>query len=209
MAYRDEQGKLTGFSVEIARAVCAEMAAECSFRTMVLGHVIDALAGGEIDIAAVSLLDTPERRERILFARPYFRSVTLWFARSGVKPGDRGIRVAAVKGSAQEAYSRRQGWNTVAVPTNGELGAPLIAGVAQAALVPMNTSFALLKDPEFVRLGLDSTVMKASELVGAASFGINPRRRDLKEAVDRALEILERNGTYERINSRFLPFRVR
>jgi ABC-type amino acid transport substrate-binding protein len=209
MAYRDDRGQLTGFTVEIARAVCAEMAAECAFRTMVLGHVVDALASGEIDIAAVSLLDTPERRRRILFARPYFRSVTLWFARSGVQPGDPGIRVAAVKGSAQEAYSRQQGWNTVAVPTNGELPVPLAAGVAQAALVPMNTSFALLKDPEFTRLGLDSTVMKAPELVGSASFGISPKRPELKGPVDRALEQIELNGVYERINSRFLPFRVR
>lgn len=209
MAYRDESGQLTGFSVEIARAVCAEMAAECTFRTMMLGHVIDALAGGEIDIAAASLLDTPERRQRILFARPYFRSVTLWFARPGVQPGAPGVRVAAVKGSAQEAYARRQGWTTIAVPTNGELGAPLIGGIAQAALIPMNTSIALLKNPEFVRLGLDSTVMKAAELIGAASFGISPRRPELKEAVDSALERIERNGIYERINSRFLPFRVR
>jgi ABC-type amino acid transport substrate-binding protein len=209
MAYRDEQGQLTGFSVEIARAVCAEMAADCAFRPMVLGHVVDALASGEIDIAAVSLLDTPERRRRILFARPYFRSVTLWFARPGVQPGDPGVRVAAVKGSAQEAYSRQQGWYTVAVPTNGELGAPLAAGVAQAALIPMNTSFGLLRDPEFVRLGLDSTVMRAPELVGSASFGISPKRPELKEPVDRALEQIERNGAYERINSRFLPFRVR
>lgn len=209
MSYRDDQGQLTGFSVEIARAICAEMAAECAFRTMVLGHVIDALANGEIDVAAVSLLDTPERRRRILFARPYFRSITLWFARPGVQPGDPGVRVAAVKGSAQEAYSRQQGWNTVAVPTNGELGAPLIAGVTQAALIPMNTSFGLLKDPEFARLGLSSTVMKATELVGSASFGISPRRPELKEAVDSALERIERNGIYERINSRFLPFRVR
>jgi ABC-type amino acid transport substrate-binding protein len=209
MAYRDGDGRLTGFSVEIARAVCTEMAAECEFRVMVLAHVVDALAGGEIDIAAASLLDTPERRQRILFARPYFRSISLWFARPGIEPGTPGIRVAVVKGSAQEAYARRERWTTVAVPTNAELGAPLIAGVAQAAIVPMNTSLNLQKDPEFAGLGLASSVIKAPELIGNASFGINPRRPDLKEAVDRALQAIERNGTYERINSRFLPFRVR
>jgi ABC-type amino acid transport substrate-binding protein len=209
MAFRDGDGHLTGFSVEIARAICAEMAAECDFREMRLAHVVDALAGGEIDIAAASLLDTPERRQRILFARPYFRSLSLWFARPGLEPGTPGIRVAAVKGSAQEAWALRQGWKMLAVPTNAELGIPLIAGVAQAAIVPMNTSLNLQKDPEFIRLGLASTVIKAPELIGNASFGINPRRPDLKEAVDRALEQIERNGTYERINSRFLPFRVR
>jgi ABC-type amino acid transport substrate-binding protein len=208
MAYRDAQGQLTGFSVEIARAVCAEMATQCDFEVTVLERVIDTLASGEIDIAAVSLLDTPERRQRILFARPYLRSVSLWFARPGIEPGQPGLRVAVVKGSAQEAYARKQGWTTVGVPTNGQLGSPLVAGVAHAAIVPMNTSLSLQKDPDFQRLALRSTVLKVPELIGNASFGINPRRPELKEAVDSALERIKLNGTYERINTQFLPFRV-
>jgi ABC-type amino acid transport substrate-binding protein len=208
MSYRDTDGRLTGFSAEIIRAVCAEMQARCELQPIVLDRVLDALGSGEIDIAAVSLLDTPERRAKILFAIPYFRSTSLWFAKPGVQPGDRGIRVAAVKGSAQERYARSQGWDTIAVPTNGELGQPLLAGVAQAAIVPMNTSLALTKDKDFQALGLNSTVMKAPELLGNASFGISPRRPELKEAVDGALERIKRNGVYERINSQFLPFRV-
>ncbi len=208
MSYRDTDGRLTGFSAEIIRAVCAEMQARCELQPIVLERVVNALVSGEIDIAAVSLLDTPERRAKILFAIPYFRSTSLWFAKPGVQPGDRGIRVAAVKGSAQERYARSQGWDTIAVPTNGELGQPLLAGVAQAAIVPMNTSLALTKDKDFQALGLNSSVMKAPELLGNASFGISPRRPELKEAVDGALERIKRNGVYERINSQFLPFRV-
>jgi len=208
MSYRDTDGRLTGFSAEIIRAVCAEMQARCELQPIVLERVLDALTSGEIDIAAVSLLDTPERRARILLAAPYFRSTTLWFAKPGVQPGDRGIRVAAVKGSAQERYARSQGWDTVAVPTNGELGQPLMAGIAQAVIIPMNTALALTKDKDFQALGLKSTVMKAPELIGNASFGISPRRPELKEAVDGALERIKRNGVYERINTQFLPFRV-
>lgn len=94
------------------------------------------------------------------------------------------------------------------MPTNGELGQPLLAGIAQAAIVPMNTALALTKSKDFQALGLNSTVMKAPELVGNASFGISPRRPELKEAVDGALEKIKRNGVYERINTQFLPFRV-
>jgi ABC-type amino acid transport substrate-binding protein len=208
MSYRDTDGRLTGFSAEIIRAVCAEMQARCELQPIVLERVVNALVSGEIDIAAVSLLDTPERRTKILLAIPYFRSTSLWFAKPGVQPGDRGIRVAAVKGSAQERYARSQGWDTIAVPTNGELGEPLLAGIAQAAIIPMNTALALTKNKDFLALGLTSTVMKAPELLGNASFGISPRRPELKEAVDGALERIKRNGVYERINSQFLPFRV-
>ena len=208
MSFRDGDGRLTGFSVELARALCAEMKVRCEFQVMVLDLVVDALAGGEIDIAAVSLLDTPERRRRILLAQPHLRSVTLWFARPGVEPGRRGLRVAVVKGSAQEAYARKQSWDTIGVPTSGDLGAPLLAGVAQAAIVPMNTSLHLQSNKDFRQLGLAATVMTVPELVGNSSFGINPRRPELKIAVDDALEQIKRNGVYERINTQFLPFRV-
>ena len=107
MSFRDANGRLTGFSIEIARALCEEMQARCEFQTIVLERLLDALAGGEFDIAAASLLDTPERRQRILLARPYFRSVTLWYAKPGIEPGAHGLRVAVVKGSAQESYARK------------------------------------------------------------------------------------------------------
>ena len=43
MAFRDAAGRLTGFSVEVARAVCAEMKVQCEFQVMVLDRVVDAL----------------------------------------------------------------------------------------------------------------------------------------------------------------------
>lgn len=208
MAYRDTDGRLTGFSVEVARAICEQMQAQCNFQTIELEQLVDSLASGEFDIAAVSLLDTPERRSRILFAHPYFRSISLWVAKPDIMPGDRGLRIAVLKGSAQESYARKQGWETIGVRTSGELGVPLIAGSAHAAIIPMNSSLNLQKNREFQRLNLSSTVMKVPELIGNASFGINPRRPELKEAVDGALARIKRNGVYERINTQFLPFRV-
>ncbi len=90
----------------------------------------------------------------------------------------------------------------------GELGAPLLAGVARAAIVPMNTSLHLQRNREFQCLGVVATVMTVPDLVGNASFGINPRRPELKIAVDDVLDHIKRNGVYEQINTQFLPFRV-
>jgi ABC-type amino acid transport substrate-binding protein len=72
----------------------------------------------------------------------------------------------------------------------------------------MATSLGLMKRPEFRQLGLVGTVMSEPELGGDASFGISPRRPELKEQIDAALDRIRRNGTYDRINSQFLPFRV-
>lgn len=208
MAFRDASGELSGFSVTIMRALCEEMRASCEFHVTTLERVIEELAADRMDVAAVSLLDTPERRARVIFAKPYFRSISLWFAPPGVLPGQAGVRIAVVRGSAQERFARSKGWDTVAVLTNGELPVPFEAGLAQAAIIPMSSGLNLIKNSAFRNMDLTTTVMNEPELGGDASFAISPRRPELKAQIDAALERIKRNGTYDRINSRFMPFRV-
>ena len=208
MSYRDSSGRLTGFTVEILRAICDEMKARCEFQYTTLEQVIDSVSNGEFDIAAVGLLDTPERRNRVIFSDPYFRSVTLWFAKPGVQPGDPGVRIAAVKGSAQERYARQHGWDTVGVVAHTELVEPLSAGVAQAMMLPMSVGLVFMRSPEFRKLGTNWMAMKAPELTGDALLPITPKKPQLRDAVNAALERIKRNGTYDRINSQFLPLRI-
>jgi len=208
MSYRDSQGRQTGFSHAIAEAVCEEMRVRCQFQVTTLSQVVDGLVNNRFDVAAMSLLGTPERRSKILFAEPYFRSFSLWFAQPGVPPGHGDVRVAVVDGSAQARYALQRQWRVVPVATNGQLGTVLKSGEAHAALMPMNTAMGLMADPDFQRLKLEPVVMHSPELGGDASFGINPRRSDLKTGVDEALARIKGNGRYDRINSQFLPFRV-
>lgn len=208
MSFRNPEGQLVGFSVDVARAVCEDLHVTCRFETITFASVIEALKRKDIDVAAMSLLETPERRSQILLAKPYFRSVSVWLAPPGVAPGQAGAKIAVVSGSAQERFALAKGWSTVAVRTNAQLGEPLVQGLAQAILAPMMTSLNLLKDPAVQALDLSSTVMREPELGGAAAFGISPQRPDIKPRLDEALERIMRNGVYDRINTRYLPFRV-
>lgn len=208
MSFLDESGNLTGFSVEIARALCREMRVNCAFNVVKQSALIPAISQGKADIAAAGLIETPERRAKILFAKPYYRSMSLWLARSGVTPGQAGVRVAVVRGSVQEAYGRKLGWTLATVSTHGELADPIMSGEAHAVLVPMITALNLQKIEAFRALHLETTVLDAAELKGEAAFGISPYRPELRKEINAALERIKRNGTYDRINSRFLPFRV-
>lgn len=208
LAYRDSNGKLTGFSIKIAQALCAELNARCELIVTRLDYLIEDLAAGHFDIAAIGLLNTPERRQKIAFSKPVYRSVTVWMGRPGSEPGQAGMRVAAFKGSAQESYGRRRGWDIVPAQTDIQMVEQLSAGVAQAVIAPLMTTFSLQNDPRFLKLGLMPKVMQVAELDGLACYGINPRRAELKGPLDDAIDKIKRNGVYDRINSEFLPFRV-
>ena len=207
-SYLDAEGKLTGFYPSLARALCAEMKADCQFHAAKLDYLIDELATDHFDIVATGLLKTPERSKKVLFTHPVYRSLTMWFARPGVKPGRAGLRVSTFKGSAQESYSRTRHWETITALDYNQMLEQLSAGIAQAALVPLMTCILLRQNEQFATLGLESSVLEVPELGGYARFAINPRHPELREQVNRALEKIKRNGTYDRINSEFLPFRV-
>lgn len=208
LAYRDDKGTLTGFTVAIAEALCAELKLRCELQVVRLETVIDDLAAGQLDVAAVGLLNTPERRKRIAFTKPVYRSTTLWFARPGVKLDAPGVRIAVFKGSAQERFAQAKGWQTVGAITDADIIDQLAAGVAQAGIAPLMSSFNLFRNPRFLKLGLSTQVFSTPELDTQASFGLNPRNLELKEALDRGLDTIKRNGVFDRINSQFLTLRV-
>lgn len=116
--------------------------------------------------------------------------------------------VSVFKGSVHENCARSRQWDVVAAPDENQLIEQLSAGVAWAAVRPLMTSRGLQQTPRFIGLGLKGTLLQVPELEGNAGFAINPRRADMKEPLDRALEKIKRNGTYDRISSTFLPFRV-
>lgn len=208
MSYRNESGELVGFSVDLAKALCAEMRVECTIGGTTFTEIIDALASGRAEIGASGMLDTPARRAKMLYSKPVYRSTSIWVGRPGVPPGQAGVRVGVVGGSAQEAYARAKGWDTLPVRTNGDLVAPLVSGQAQAILAPMLTVVPFGRIPAYQELNLVPTVIHDPILTNDAHFGISPLRPDLRDALDGALDRIKRNGVFDRINSRYLPFRI-
>lgn len=208
MAFVDAAGKLAGFNVRVAHALCDAMSVRCELTAMPLERVVDAVAAGEFDFAAVSLLDTAERRSRILFSKPYYRSSSIWFARPGVEPGAAGIRVAAVAGSAQSRYARAHGWNIVNVPHHAEFPALLTERKADAVLLPMASALTLRQEPSIQSLGLVTTVIQRPELSGEVCFGIDPQNPELRDQINKAFDRIKRDGRFDRLNSEYLPFRL-
>jgi len=104
-SWRNEKGELTGFSVDVARALCTSMSANCSFNEMnSMQELIDALANNRVDFVPASLMETPERAAKMLFTTPYLRSSSYLIARQGVSLSTPGLRVAVMKGTVQMKY---------------------------------------------------------------------------------------------------------
>jgi ABC-type amino acid transport substrate-binding protein len=134
MSYTDDAGVLTGFNVEIMYALCEAMGVKCEPVPVTLERVVDVVAAGEFDFAAVSLLSTPERRARVLMSKPYYRSISVWFARPGVAAG--GVSVAVVRGGVQARHVQALGWKSMQLENHGEVVTALLRGHRRGGAAP-------------------------------------------------------------------------
>lgn len=208
MSYLDSKGELTGFSIGIIRAMCEEMRASCNLRVIPLDKAVESLVAGEFDVAAIGLLDTPERRAKILLTKPFFRSASIWFTKNRKFPGTPGIKIAAVAGSAQSAFLQNKNWKVIPIQSNDQIAQMLMSDQADAGLIPMPTAISLMQNPGFSALNFQYMMMDEPGLSGDACFGVTPNNPELKRKLDSALDRIKRNGRYDKINSEFLPFRV-
>ena len=208
MSYEDGSGKLVGFNIELAEAVCSDLAVRCAFHRMPIGNVIDALSAGDIDFAAVSFLVTPERRERVAVSKLVYRSSSVWMGLPSLNPGRPDVTVAAVKGSVQAGYAEQQGWKTRLAQSHLDLPGLVASGEANAMLVPTATSVLLLQNETVAKLGLKFFVIADPSISGEVAIAINPRRKDLQPRIDAAIDRIKADGRFDRINSKYLPFRL-
>ncbi len=111
MHFTTEDGKLAGFNVDLARAVCDVLNVACTIQARRWDTLLDALAEGRGDAVIASMRATPQLRARHALSRPYLRTPGRFVGRAPGAPDltpetSAGRSVAVVSGSAHEAYVR-------------------------------------------------------------------------------------------------------
>lgn len=70
----EENGKVTGFDVELINAIAAKENLKVNMQTMDFQGLIPALQTGTIDVAVAGITITPKRAEMVNFSKPYYHS---------------------------------------------------------------------------------------------------------------------------------------
>ncbi len=215
--FTDQTGRLSGFNVDLAREVCAELKleAKCQIQALPFDELEKTLEanGGEAVIAGIAV--NPERRERFLFSRSYI-GIPARFAknRSVDIPGETasaltGRRVGVVKDTAHEAMLKAFFPGIIAVPFESD--AEMAAGLKEKKVDAVFSDG--LRLPFWVSSEASEKCCTLfdgpylSEKFLGEGLSVMVRRTDpiLVSAFNQAFAELSRNGRLQDLYLRYFP----
>lgn len=214
----DQDGELKGFDIDIARALCKQMEAECELVQQDWDGIIPALIARKYDAIIASMSITEERKKKVAFTDKYYQTPAK-FARmkgSGIeisKAGLMGKTVGVQRGTIHDTFLEAEfgdGTDIKRYATQDEAYLDALAGRVDLLLadsIAMADGFLATengKDWEFV--GPDFTEVKY--FGEGAGIAIRKRDSDLVMKFNEAIKSIRADGTYQSIQDRYFDFNV-
>lgn len=215
--FTDQTGRLSGFNVDLAREICAELKleAKCQIQALPFDELEKTLEtnGGEAVMAGISV--SPQRLERFLFSRSYI-GIPARFAKNRATeiPGDTaaalvGRRVGVVKETAHEAMLKAFFPGITAVPfeNDAEMTAALKEKKVDAVFADgLKLPFWVSSEASEKCCALFDGPYLSEKFLGEG-LSVMVRRTDptLVAAFNQALAELSRNGRLQDLYLRYFP----
>jgi len=195
--YKGQDGKYTGFDVDLWAEIAKRIGVEYELKPMDFNGLIPGLTTGNIDVALAAIFIKSSREEKIDFSHPYFRAglkVMVPADNNDIKgPADLKGKVVAVKlGTATVEYVETLGAKKVVkFPNIDQAYLEVVTGGADAAM--HDTPNVLY----YIKTAGNGKVKAVGPDVKAAQYGIAfPQGSELREKVNIALLQMMEDGAY-------------
>ncbi|GAA0739701.1 amino acid ABC transporter substrate-binding protein [Clostridium oceanicum] len=208
MGFKDDKGNIVGFDIDLAKEVGKKLGVKVEFKPVDWDGVVLSLKNKDIDVIWNGLTITDKRKEQIGFSTPYLQNKQIVVVRKDSnikKKADLKDKTVGVQlGSSSETAltdakdisaslkeMKKYSNNTEALM---DLQAKRLEAVVVDEVVGR---YYISKKPDLYKV-LD-------EDFGRESYGIGIRKEDksFKEAIDKELDALKKDGTYDKISKKW------
>jgi polar amino acid transport system substrate-binding protein len=210
-------GTLTGFDVDIAKALCDEMKVECTFVTQDWDGIIPALQAKKFDAIIASMSITAERKEKVDFTNKYYNtppaiavpkdSTITEATEAGLDGKILGAQASTTHSNYGEAHMKKA--ELKLYPTAEEYKLDLVNGRVDAVIDDVVVLSEWLKSEDGACCKILGT-LPIDPVINGEGAGIAVRKRDdaLREKFNAAIKAIRDNGKYKEINAKYFNFDV-
>ncbi|MBB2495651.1 ABC transporter substrate-binding protein [Aquipseudomonas ullengensis] len=218
-AFKQADGALAGFDVEIGAALCAEMKVECQWVEQEFDGLIPSLKVKKVDAVLSSMTITEDRRKSVDFTGKYYYSP----ARLAMKAGSevsadfsslKGKRIAVQRSTTTDRFATEvlgpKGIEVVRYSSQNEIYLDLVSGRVDGTLadaIPLDEGFLKTEQGKgFAFVGPD---FNDPHYFGEGA-GIAVRKGDkaLLDKLNAAILAIRANGEYQKIQSKYFSFDI-
>jgi ABC-type amino acid transport/signal transduction systems, periplasmic component/domain len=210
-------GTLSGFDIDIAKALCEEMKVECTFVTQDWDGIIPALEAGKFDAIIASMSITEERKQKVDFTNKYYNTPP-----AIVVPKDSPITEASDAGLAGKVLGAQSSTThsnyaeallksaeLKLYPTAEEYKLDIASGRVDAVIDDVVVLSEWLATPEGDCCKILGTLTPDPVINGeGAGIAIRKGEDKLREMFNTAIAAIRANGKYEEINKKYFDFDV-
>ncbi|MBC2771589.1 transporter substrate-binding domain-containing protein [Rhizobium sp. AQ_MP] len=213
----DQTGRLTGFHIDLARALCDELGlqARCQVQALPYGQLSSALEAGQGEAVIAGVAVTEQLREKFNFTRPYLLLPARFLMRNDTAltrqnaEGLAGKRVGVVRNTSHEAMLRA--FFPSMSPTTFEDQASLMTGLREKQVEAV---FADALQLSFWMMSpaaagccrfLDGPFLSERHLGEGMTIMVGGQDGSLAAALESALAAVSEDGRLEEIYLRYFP----
>ncbi|PIG08549.1 ABC transporter substrate-binding protein [Comamonas sp. 26] len=214
--YKTADGKPTGFDVDIANAICAEMKRNCVFVEQVWDSMIPGLQARKYDVVVSSLSITEERKRVIDFSDRYYKTPSAIVVKKGTAYANpaslKGKRIGVLKGSTQEKWAMGElkpaGVTVVPYEAQDQVYLDIKAGRLDGTVADkVEVHGGFLRKPEGKDYGYVGPDQYETKYYGdGIGIGMRKGQKDLKDQINKAIKTIRSNGTYNQIAKKYFDF---
>jgi polar amino acid transport system substrate-binding protein/arginine/ornithine transport system substrate-binding protein len=216
-SWKEPDGTMKGFDIDIAEALCAEMGRKCVLVEQDWDGMIPALLAKKFDAIVASMSITEERMKRVDFSDSYYDTPARFVGRSGSgmeisKSALAGKRIGVQRGTTHQCFLEKffPDSELVLYGTQEEVFQDLAIG-----RIDLQFSDAIAADDGFLK----TDAGKGFAFVGGdyndpechgTGVGIALRKSDddLRGEFNRAIKAIRANGVYQKINAKYFDFDI-
>lgn len=217
--YFDGANQLAGFEIDLTRELCRRMDAECSFVAQDWESLIGGLNAKQYDVIVAAMEITDDRLEKIVFSKPYAHSPSALIAQQSASLASadpnalKGLQIGVEADSPQQAYvvDKYKNSEIHRYATLEEAMLDLAEGrvdvVAEDKLVA-SEFLENRKEGRCCRIVADLP-QDPSYFGAGLGYGLRKSDSELKAALDKALDEVVADGTYDKIRVKYFAFDIR
>ena len=211
----EADGSLVGFDIDIAKALCEEMKADCEFVTQDWDGIIPALQAGKFDAIIASMSITEERMEKVDFTNKYYNTPPALAAPkdtdiTGVTKEDLAGKVVGAQGSTTHSNYAEATYTDSEVklyPTADEYKLDINSGRVDAVVDDVIVLGDWLATDDGACCKIVGTITPVVEIHGpGAGIAIRKGEDELREKFNAAIDAIRANGKYKEINDKYFDF---